>query len=63
MVAHYHRSGNLQQLAEENRRLYFRLAEMARFGAKHAASTLTGKVGVRFMGNRQNLSPKNHSYA
>ncbi|VEB61977.1 quinolinate synthetase [Salmonella enterica subsp. enterica] len=57
MVAHYYTDPEIQQLAEETGGCISDSLEMARFGAKHAASTLL-VAGVRFMGgNRQNPQP------
>ncbi len=63
MVAHYYTDPEIQQLAEETGGCISDSLEMARFGAKHAASTLL-VAGVRFMGKPPKSSArKNHSYA
>ena len=49
MVAHYYTDPEIQQLAEETGGCISDSLEMARFGAKHPASTLL-VAGVRFMG-------------
>ena len=48
MVAHYYTDPEIQQLAEETGGCISDSLEMARFGAKHSASTLL-VAGVRFM--------------
>ncbi len=53
MVAHYYTDPEIQQLAEETGGCIADSLEMARFGARHSASTLL-VAGVRFMGKRQN---------
>lgn len=58
MVAHYYTDPEIQQLAEETGGCISDSLEMARFGAKHAASTLL-VAGVRFMGETAKiLSPE-----
>lgn len=58
MVAHYYTDPEIQQLAEETGGCVSDSLEMARFGAKHAASTLL-VAGVRFMGETAKiLSPE-----
>lgn len=58
MVAHYYTDPEIQQLAEETGGCISDSLEMARFGAKHPASTLL-VAGVRFMGETAKiLSPK-----
>ena len=49
MVAHYYTDPEIQQLAEETGGCIADSLEMARFGARHPASTLL-VAGVRFMG-------------
>lgn len=49
MVAHYYTDPEIQQLAEETGGCIADSLEMARFGARHSASTLL-VAGVRFMG-------------
>lgn len=49
MVAHYYTDPEIQQLAEETGGCVADSLEMARFGARHSASTLL-VAGVRFMG-------------
>lgn len=49
LVAHYYVHSDLQDLAQETGGLVADSLEMARFGARHAASTLV-VAGVRFMG-------------
>ncbi len=56
MVAHYYTDPEIQQLAEETGGCSDSL-EMARFGAKHAASTLL-VAGVRFMEAAKILNPE-----
>lgn len=57
MVAHYYTDPEIQQLAEETGGCISDSLEMARFGAKHPASTLL-VAGVRFMGETAKiLSP------
>ena len=54
MVAHYYTDPEIQQLAEETGGCIADSLEMARFGARHSASTL-------LVGNRQNSQPgKDH---
>jgi quinolinate synthase len=61
MVAHYYTDPEIQQLAEETGGCISDSLEMARFGAKHPASTLL-VAGVRFMGETAKiLSPKKPS--
>lgn len=55
MVAHYYTDPEIQQLAEETGGCISDSLEMARFGARHPASTLL-VAGVRFMGKRQKSS-------
>ncbi|SUG67139.1 quinolinate synthetase [Salmonella enterica subsp. enterica] len=58
MVAHYYTDPEIQQLAEETGGCISDSLEMARFGTKHAASTLL-VAGVRFMGETAKiLSPE-----
>ena len=58
MVAHYYTDPEIQQLAEETGGCISDSLEMARFGAKHEASTLL-VAGVRFMGETAKiLSPE-----
>ena len=58
MVAHYYTDPEIQQLAEETGGCVADSLEMARFGARHAASTLL-VAGVRFMGETAKiLSPE-----
>lgn len=58
MVAHYYTDPEIQQLAEETGGCISDSLEMARFGAKHPASTLL-VAGVRFMGETAKiLSPE-----
>ena len=58
MVAHYYTDPEIQQLAEETGGCISDSLEMARFGAKHSASTLL-VAGVRFMGETAKiLSPE-----
>ena len=58
MVAHYYTDPEIQQLAEETGGCISDSLEMARFGAKHPASTLP-VAGVRFMGETAKiLSPE-----
>ncbi len=58
MVAHYYTDPEIQQLAEETGGCISDSSEMARFGAKHSASTLL-VAGVRFMGETAKiLSPE-----
>lgn len=60
MVAHYYTDPEIQQLAEETGGCIADSLEMARFGARHSASTLL-VAGVRLWGNRQNPQPgKDH---
>ena len=49
LVAHYYVHSDLQDLAQETGGIVADSLEMARFGARHAASTLV-VAGVRFMG-------------
>ena len=57
MVAHYYTDPEIQQLAEETGGCIADSLEMARFGARHSASTLL-VAGVRFMGETAKiLSP------
>lgn len=63
MVAHYYTDPEIQQLAEETGGCISDSLEMARFGAKHPASTLL-VAGVRFMGKPPKFSArKNNSDA
>lgn len=63
MVAHYYTDPEIQQLAEETGGCISDSLEMARFGAKHPASTLL-VAGVRFMGETAKFSArKNHTDA
>ncbi len=63
MVAHYYTDPEIQQLAEETGGCISDSLEMARFGAKHPASTLL-VAGVRFMGETAKFSArKNYSDA
>lgn len=58
MVAHYYTDPEIQQLAEETGGCISDSLEMARFGARHSASTLL-VAGVRFMGETAKiLSPE-----
>jgi len=58
MVAHYYTDPEIQQLAEETGGCVADSLEMARFGARHPASTLL-VAGVRFMGETAKiLSPE-----
>ncbi len=58
MVAHYYTDPEIQQLAEETGGCIADSLEMARFGARHSASTLL-VAGVRFMGKTAKiLSPE-----
>ncbi|SUG34229.1 quinolinate synthetase [Salmonella enterica subsp. arizonae] len=58
LVAHYYTDPEIQLLAEETGGCISDSLEMARFGAKHAASTLL-VAGVRFMGETAKiLSPE-----
>ncbi|WP_297203347.1 quinolinate synthase NadA [uncultured Pluralibacter sp.] len=58
MVAHYYTDPEIQQLAEETGGCISDSLEMARFGARHPASTLL-VAGVRFMGETAKiLSPE-----
>ncbi|EIV2281656.1 TPA: quinolinate synthase NadA [Klebsiella pneumoniae] len=58
MVAHYYTDPEIQQLAEETGGCIADSLEMARFGARHPASTLL-VAGVRFMGETAKiLSPE-----
>lgn len=58
MVAHYYTDPEIQQLAEETGGCVADSLEMARFGARHSASTLL-VAGVRFMGETAKiLSPE-----
>lgn len=58
MVAHYYTDPEIQQLAEETGGCIADSLEMARFGARHSASTLL-VAGVRFMGETAKiLSPE-----
>lgn len=60
MVAHYYTDPEIQQLAEETGGCIADSLEMARFGARHSASTLL-VAGVRFMGKQPNPQPgKDH---
>lgn len=61
MVAHYYTDPEIQQLAEETGGCISDSLEMARFGARHSASTLL-VAGVRFMGETAKiLSPEKPS--
>ena len=58
LVAHYYTDSDLQELAEETGGLISDSLEMARFGARHPATTLV-VAGVRFMGETAKiLSPE-----
>lgn len=58
MVAHYYTDDAIQQLAEETGGCVADSLEMARFGARHPATTLV-VAGVRFMGETAKiLSPE-----
>lgn len=58
LVAHYYTDDAIQQLAEETGGCVADSLEMARFGARHEASTLV-VAGVRFMGETAKiLSPE-----
>ncbi len=58
MVAHYYTDPEIQQLAEETGGCIADSLEMARFGARHSASTLL-VAGVRFIGETAKiLSPE-----
>lgn len=58
MVAHYYTDPEIQKLAEETGGCVADSLEMARFGARHTASTLL-VAGVRFMGETAKiLSPE-----
>lgn len=58
LVAHYYTDDAIQQLAEETGGCVADSLEMARFGARHQASTLV-VAGVRFMGETAKiLSPE-----
>ncbi len=58
LVAHYYTDPEIQQLAEETGGCISDSLEMARFGARHPASTLL-VAGVRFMGETAKiLSPE-----
>lgn len=57
MVAHYYTDPEIQQLAEETGGCIADSLEMARFGARHSASTLL-VAGVRFMETAKILSPE-----
>jgi len=58
LVAHYYTDDAIQQLAEETGGCVADSLEMARFGARHPASTLV-VAGVRFMGETAKiLSPE-----
>lgn len=58
LVAHYYTDDTIQQLAEESGGCVSDSLEMARFGARHEASTLV-VAGVRFMGETAKiLSPE-----
>ncbi|WP_311952255.1 quinolinate synthase NadA [Halomonas garicola] len=58
LVAHYYTDDAIQQLAEESGGCVADSLEMARFGARHEASTLV-VAGVRFMGETAKvLSPE-----
>ncbi len=58
LVAHYYTDDAIQQLAEETGGCVSDSLEMARFGARHEASTLV-VAGVRFMGETAKiLSPE-----
>lgn len=62
MVAHYYTDPEIQQLAEETGGCISDSLEMARFGAKHPASTLL-VAGVRFYGrNRQKFSVRKKQF-
>lgn len=63
MVAHYYTDPEIQHLAEETGGCVSDSLEMARFGAKHPASTLL-VAGVRFMGETAKiLSPEKDPHA
>ncbi|WP_280563000.1 MULTISPECIES: quinolinate synthase NadA [unclassified Chromohalobacter] len=58
LVAHYYTDDAIQQLAEESGGCVADSLEMARFGARHSATTLV-VAGVRFMGETAKiLSPE-----
>lgn len=57
MVAHYYTDPEIQQLAEETGGCIADSLEMARFGARHSASTLL-VAGVRFMGKPPKFSAR-----
>lgn len=57
MVAHYYTDPEIQQLAEETGGCIADSLEMARFGARHSASTLL-VAGVRFMGKQPKSSAR-----
>ncbi len=58
LVAHYYTDDAIQQLAEETGGCVADSLEMARFGARHEATTLV-VAGVRFMGETAKiLSPE-----
>lgn len=60
LVAHYYTDDAIQQLAEESGGCVADSLEMARFGARHPATTLV-VAGVRFMGETAKiLSPEKH---
>lgn len=60
LIAHYYTDPVLQSLAEETGGYVADSLEMARFGARHKASTLI-VAGVRFMGESAKiLSPEKH---
>ncbi|SUH38662.1 quinolinate synthetase [Salmonella enterica subsp. enterica] len=61
MVAHYYTDPEIQQLAEETGGCISDSLEMARFGAKHAASTLL-VAGVRFMGKPPKSSARKRPF-
>lgn len=56
IVAHYYTDPEIQALAEETGGCVADSLEMARFGARHSASTLL-VAGYVLWGNRKNLKP------
>ncbi len=61
MVAHYYTDPEIQQLAEETGGCIADSLEMARFGARHSASTLL-VAGVRFMGKPPKSSARKRPF-
>lgn len=61
MVAHYYTDPEIQQLAEETGGCIADSLEMARFGARHSASTLL-VAGVRFMGKQPKSSARKRPF-